>query len=155
MLPQYMALSVSFVSLVCQTIFLKCNISLTEAHIFMKFVTYVYEIVLDHQPNFHKDPCKDARARGVNARTHVKKNLCVRSLGYIVGASPPVRHFWNMCLPYCLWVNELPLYFFIFYVLATFGIYFMFVGGCCEIFHFFNYRIHYLGVIHGDQKVVS
>ena len=60
---------------------LKCNISLTGAQIFMKFETYVYKIVLDHQPNFHKDPCKDARARGVNARTHVKKNLCVRSLG--------------------------------------------------------------------------
>ena len=57
----------------------------------MKFETYVYKLVLDHQPNFHKDPCKDARARGVNARTHVKKNLCVRSLGYIVGASPPVK----------------------------------------------------------------
>ena len=61
----------------------------------MKFETYVYKIVLDHQPNFHKDPCKDARARGVNARTHVKKNLCVRSLGYIVGASPPCE---NMCV---------------------------------------------------------
>ena len=84
MLPQYMALSVSSVSFrqsVCQKKKLKCNISLTEAQIFMKFETYVYKIVLDHQPNFHKDPCKDARARGVNARTHVKKNLCVRSLG--------------------------------------------------------------------------
>ena len=35
----------------------------------MKFKTYVHKIVLDHQPNFHKDPCKDARARGENART--------------------------------------------------------------------------------------
>ena len=35
----------------------------------MKFETYVHKIVLDHQPNFHKDPCKDARARGENART--------------------------------------------------------------------------------------
>ena len=67
-----------------------------EARIFMKFETYVHKIVLDHQPNFHKDPCKDARARGVNARTHVKKNLCVRSLGYIVGASPPPCE--NMCV---------------------------------------------------------
>ena len=74
----------------------------------MKFETYVYKIVLDHQPNFHKDPCKDARARGVNARTHVKKNLCVRSLGYIVGASPPVK----MCVSVCwgkLWVRPHPL----------------------------------------------
>ena len=66
-----------------------------EAQIFMKFETYVYKIVLDHQPNFYKDPCKDARARGVNVRTHVKKHLCVRSLGYIVGASPPCE---NMCV---------------------------------------------------------
>ena len=35
----------------------------------MKFETYVYKIVLGHQQNFHKDPCKDARARGVNAST--------------------------------------------------------------------------------------
>ena len=35
----------------------------------MKFETYVYKIVLNHQPKFHKDPCKDAHARGVNART--------------------------------------------------------------------------------------
>ena len=83
MLPQYMAFSVSQFCQCCQCVKknLKCNISLTEAQIFMKFETYVYKIVLDHQPNFHKDPCKDARARGVNARTHVKKNLCVRSLG--------------------------------------------------------------------------
>jgi len=40
-----------------------------EAPIFMKFETYVHKIVLDHQPNFYKDPCKDARARGENART--------------------------------------------------------------------------------------
>ena len=41
-----------------------------EAQIFMKFETYVYKIVLDHQPNFHKDPCKDAQGQGVNARSH-------------------------------------------------------------------------------------
>ena len=35
----------------------------------MKFETYVHKIVLNHQPNFHKDPLKDARARGENART--------------------------------------------------------------------------------------
>ena len=35
----------------------------------MNFETYVNKIELDHQPNFHKDPCKDARARGENART--------------------------------------------------------------------------------------
>ena len=39
----------------------------------MKFETYVHKIVLDHQPNFHKDPCKDpckdTRAQGENAHT--------------------------------------------------------------------------------------
>ena len=35
----------------------------------MKFETCVHKIVLDHLPNFHKDPCKDARAQGENART--------------------------------------------------------------------------------------
>ena len=37
--------------------------------IFMKFESYVHKIVLDHQPNFHKDPCKGARTRGKKART--------------------------------------------------------------------------------------
>ena len=45
------------------------HISSMEARIFMKFETYVHKIVLDHQPNFHKDPCKDARARGENVCT--------------------------------------------------------------------------------------
>ena len=45
------------------------HISSTEAPIFMKFETYVYKIVFDHQSNFHKDPCKDSRARGENACT--------------------------------------------------------------------------------------
>ena len=35
----------------------------------MKFETYVHKIVLDHQPNFHIDPCKDTHAQGKNART--------------------------------------------------------------------------------------
>ena len=35
----------------------------------MEFETYVYKIVIDHQLNFHKVPCKDARAQGVNAST--------------------------------------------------------------------------------------
>ena len=32
-----------------------------EARIFMKFENYVHKIVLDHQPNFHKDPFKEAK----------------------------------------------------------------------------------------------
>ena len=35
----------------------------------MKFETYAHNIVPDHQLNFHKDMCKDAWARGVNAHT--------------------------------------------------------------------------------------
>ena len=45
------------------------HISSMEARIFMKFETYVHKIIPYHQLNFHKDPCKDARARGENART--------------------------------------------------------------------------------------
>ena len=44
------------------------HISSMEARIFMKFETYDHKIVLDHQPNFHKDPCKDEHTRGENAR---------------------------------------------------------------------------------------
>ena len=44
---------------------------LWRARIFMKFKTYAHKIVVYHQPNFHKDPCKDARARGVNARARI------------------------------------------------------------------------------------
>ena len=35
----------------------------------MKFETYIHKIILDHQLNFYKDPCKDARTGGENART--------------------------------------------------------------------------------------
>ena len=41
-----------------------------EALIFMKFETYVHKIVLDHQPNFHKDLCKDTHARDEFARSY-------------------------------------------------------------------------------------
>ena len=44
------------------------NISATEAQIFMKFKAYLYKIVKNHQIIFRKDPCTDARTRGVNAR---------------------------------------------------------------------------------------
>ena len=47
----------------------KCNIFSTEARILMKYKAYAPEIVVYHQPNFHKDPCKDGRTRGKNART--------------------------------------------------------------------------------------
>ena len=31
---------------------------MAEARIFMKFETYSHKIVIDYQPNFHKDPFK-------------------------------------------------------------------------------------------------
>ena len=43
----------------------------------MKFETYVYEIVIDHQPNFHKDACKDAHAQVINARTCISTRVSV------------------------------------------------------------------------------
>ena len=42
----------------------------------MKFETYAHKIVIYHQPNFQKDPCKDAHARGVNARTRDEMCAC-------------------------------------------------------------------------------
>ena len=63
------------------------NISATEAQIFMKFETYLHKVVKNHQIIFRKDPCKDARTRGVsvcagvlsrqNARAHIYAS-CVR-----------------------------------------------------------------------------
>ena len=57
------------------------NISAKNARIFMKFETYIHKIVKNHQMIFCKDPCTDARTRGVsvcacfssrqNARAHV------------------------------------------------------------------------------------
>ena len=35
-----------------------------------KIQKLVHKIVIDHQPNFHKDPFKDAHARSKNARTY-------------------------------------------------------------------------------------
>ena len=44
----------------------------------MKFETYVHKIVIDHQPNFHKDPCKAACTRGVNARWKTSDEMRAR-----------------------------------------------------------------------------
>ena len=43
----------------------------------MKFETYVHKIILDYQLNFHKVPCKDARARGVNARARTSSHMII------------------------------------------------------------------------------
>ena len=51
----------------------------------MKFETYVYKIVIDHQPNFYKDPCKDASAPVLNART--RDEMCTHAFATRVHAS--------------------------------------------------------------------
>ena len=43
-----------------------------EDQIFMKFETYAYNRVVDHQKNVGKDLCTNARARNKNLRVHVK-----------------------------------------------------------------------------------
>ena len=52
------------------------NIFATEAHIFMKLETYIHKIVKNHQMIFRKDPCTDARTRGVSvcARVSSRQN---------------------------------------------------------------------------------
>ena len=41
----------------------------------MKFETYAHMTGIYHQPNFYKDPCKDARAQGVNARMRISSRV--------------------------------------------------------------------------------
>ena len=41
----------------------------------MKFETYAHKIVVYNLPNFHKDPCKDACARGVNTRARISSRV--------------------------------------------------------------------------------
>ena len=50
------------------------------AQISMKFETYAHKIVFDHQLNFHKDSCKDARARGVKARASISSHAALHVL---------------------------------------------------------------------------
>ena len=52
------------------------NISATEAQIFMKFEIYLHKVVKNHQIICRKDPCKDARTRGVSvcARVSSRQN---------------------------------------------------------------------------------
>ena len=40
------------------------------------------KILTDHQLNFHEDPCKDARARGVNARARAFHRECAHLFGW-------------------------------------------------------------------------
>ena len=63
------------------------NISATKAQIFMKFETFIHEIVKNYQMIFRKDPCIQTGTRGEkvracvlsrrNARAHVYAS-CVR-----------------------------------------------------------------------------
>ena len=47
------------------------NISATKARIFLKFDTYIHKIVTKYHNIFFKDPCNQARTRGVNVRARV------------------------------------------------------------------------------------
>ena len=55
------------------------NISATKAPIFMKFETFIHEIVKNYQMIFRKDPCIHTHTRRVNVRTRVHLHLlCTR-----------------------------------------------------------------------------
>ena len=59
------------------------NISATEAQIFLKFETYIHKVVKNHQMIFHKDPCTDARTRGVSVCARVSSRQNVRMYVYV------------------------------------------------------------------------
>ena len=40
-----------------------------KSPIIMKFYVYAHKIVIDHQKQFHEDPCTNARTRVVNVVT--------------------------------------------------------------------------------------
>ena len=52
------------------------NISATEARIFMKLYMVINYYLMSVSFKFHEDPCTNARARAVNARTRDKTCAC-------------------------------------------------------------------------------
>ena len=58
------------------------NISATKASIFMKFDTYIHKTVKIYHMNFCKDPCTQARTRGVNACARVLSRRNARAHVY-------------------------------------------------------------------------
>ena len=69
------------------------NISATKASIFMKFETYIYKIVKNYQMIFRKDPCTDARTRGVNVRAQVLSRRNARAQIFVSCAAVCARIF--------------------------------------------------------------
>ena len=58
------------------------NISATKHRIFMKLETYNYQIVKNYHKIFRKDPCTNARTRGVNVRARVSSRQNARANVY-------------------------------------------------------------------------
>ena len=69
------------------------NISATKASIFMKFETFIYKVVKNHQIIFRKDPCTDARTRDVNVRARVLSRRNTRAYTYALCARICARIF--------------------------------------------------------------
>ena len=69
------------------------NISATKAPIFVKFQTYIHKIVKNQQQIFRKDPCTNARTRGVNVRAHVFSRQNARAHVYASCARVCARIF--------------------------------------------------------------
>ena len=59
------------------------NMSATKAPIFMKFDTYIHKTVKIYHMNFCKDPCTQARTRGVNACARVLSRRNARAHVYV------------------------------------------------------------------------
>ena len=69
------------------------NIFATETQIFMKFDTYLHKVVKKHQIIFRKDPCKDARTRGVSVCTRVLSRQNGRAHVYVSCPRMCARNF--------------------------------------------------------------
>ena len=66
------------------------NISATKAQIFMKYYVVVNYYLVSLSFKFHEDSCINARARVVNAGTHVLLRVCVfttRLRAFVHGSS--------------------------------------------------------------------
>ena len=71
----------------------------------MKFETYCHKVVKNHQMIFHKDPCTDARTRGVNcvrARFIATKraHVCLRLVCAHLSTDLNEKLFDDSLLPY-------------------------------------------------------
>ena len=84
------------------------NISATEAQIFMKFETYIHELVKNHQIFFCKDPCTHARSGDVNVRARVLSRWNARAHTYALCTRICTRIFMKnhlMILHYLMNIN--------------------------------------------------